>query len=186
MNILKSFDNSFKRMKEKNFLNIRKMPLYYEDFIDNKIVKIPITINDIKRILNECKIIDIEAKEPFPKGEVTFVGVGNDNYECRTLWDIVYTDHMKLTYGGYFHEDHNGYYNVWRTMNYNYSDKYDKTKAYIVNNSTDGHKLAKFLNFIKGFKNLENTILNKENEIQNLQDEIFYLNEAKTILSQYT
>ena len=59
-------------MKEKNLLNIRKMPLYYEDFIDNKIAKVPITINDIKRILSECKIIDIEAKEPFPKGKRSF------------------------------------------------------------------------------------------------------------------
>ena len=160
------------------------MTLYYEDFIDNKRIKIPITIQDIKRILNECKIIDIEAKEPFPEGEVTFVGVGNDDYECRTLWDMKYTDHMKLTYGGYFNEDHSGY-NAWWTMNYNYSNEYDKTKAYIVNNCTDGHKLAKFLNFIRGFKNLENTILKKEDEIKNLQNELIYLTEAKNIVSQY-
>ena len=92
---------------------------------------------------------------------------------------------MKLTYGGYFNEEHNGY-NAWWTMNYNYSDEYDKTKAYVVNNLADGYKLAKFLNFIKGFKNLENTILKKENEIQNLRNELIYLNEAKNILSQYT
>ncbi len=46
-------------------------------------------------------------------------------------------------------------------MNYNYSDEYDKTKAYVVNNLADGYKLAKFLNFIKGFKNLENTMYKK-------------------------
>ena len=161
------------------------MTLYYEDFINGETVKVNITIKDIERILSECKIIDIEAKEQFPKGKVTFVGVGNNNYECRTLWDIEYTDHMKLTYGGYFNEEHNGY-NAWWTMNYNYSDEYDKTKAYVVNNLADGYKLAKFLNFIKGFKNLENTILKKENEIKNLHNELIYLNEVKNILSQYT
>lgn len=161
------------------------MTLYYEDFINGETVKVNITIKDIERILSECKIIDIKGKEQFPKGKVTFVGVGNDNYECRTLWDIEYTDHRNLTYGGYFNEEHNGY-NTWRTMNYNYSDEYDKTKAYVVNNLADGYKLAKFLNFIKGFKNLENTILKKENEIQNLHNELIYLNEAKNILSQYT
>lgn len=45
------------------------MGLYDEKFIDGKWEKIPITILDIKRILNECKIIDIEAKEPFPEGK---------------------------------------------------------------------------------------------------------------------
>ena len=156
------------------------MTLYYEDFINGETVKVNITIKDIERILSECKIIDIEAKEQFPKGKVIFVGVGND-----TLWDIEYTDHMKLTYGGYFNEEHNGY-NAWRTMNYNYSDEYDKTKAYVVNNLAEGYKIAKFLNFNKGFKNLENTILKKENEIQNIYNELIYLNEAKNILSQYT
>ncbi|MBR6907795.1 hypothetical protein IKN40_04845 [bacterium] len=154
------------------------MTLYYEDFIDGECEQIPITILDIKRILSKCKIIDIEAKESFPEGKVTFVGVGNDKYECRSLWDMKYTDHMKLTYGGYFKEDHSGY-NAWWTMNYNYSDKYDKTKAYIVNNKTDGYKLAKFLNFIGGFNNLENTILKKENEIKNLQEDLEYLLEIK-------
>ena len=85
------------------------MTLYYEDFINGETVKVNITIKDIERILSECKIIDVKAKEQFPKGKVTFVGVGNDNYECRTLWDIEYTDHMNLTYGGYFNEEHNGY-----------------------------------------------------------------------------
>ena len=160
------------------------MSLYYETIEKDEWVKIPITIQDIKRILSECKIIDIEAKEPFPEGKVTFVGVGNDNYECHTLWDMKYTNHMRLTYGGYFSEDHSGY-NAWWTMNYNYSDEYDKTKAYIVNNQSDGEKLAHFLNFIKGFKNLENTILKKEDEIKNLQDELIYLNEAKKITEQY-
>ena len=47
-------------------------------------------------------------------------------------------------------------------------------------------EIIKFLNFIKGFKNLENTILKKENEIQNLHNELIYLNEVKNILSQYT
>lgn len=158
------------------------MALYYEDFIDCEKVKIPITIQDIKRILGECKIIDIKNKEPFPKGKVTFVGVGNDKYEYHTLWDMEYTDHMKLTYGGYFNEDHSGY-NAWWTMNYNYSDKYDKTKAYIVNNRMDGQKLAKFLNFINGFKNLDNSIKEKENELKQIQEDLEYLNEAKNILT---
>ena len=158
--------------------------LYIEDLVDNKWVKIPITIQDIKRILSECKIIDIEAKEPFPEGKVTIVGVGNDDYECHTFYDMGYTNHMRLTYGGYFSEDHRGF-NAWWTMNCNYSDKYDKTKAYIVDNMNDGDKLAKFLNFIEGFKNLENTILKKEEEIKNLQDELIYLNESKNIIDQY-
>lgn len=154
------------------------MNLYYEVFIDGEWEKIPITILDIKRILSECKIIDIEAKEPFPEGKVTFVGVSNDKYECQTLWDMRYTDHMKLTYGGYFKEDHSGY-NPWWTMNYNYSNEYDKTKAYIVNNRTDGDKLANFLNFIKGFKNLDNSIRKKENEIKQIQEDLEYLLEIK-------
>lgn len=138
----------------------------------------PITIQDIKRILNESKVINIEDKEPFPEGKVTFVGVGNDSYECKTLWDMKYTNHMKLAYGGYFNEDHSGY-NAWWTMNYNYSDKYDKKKVYIVNNAEDGHKLAKFLNFIGGFNNLDNIIEKKKKELENIKSDLEYLLEAK-------
>ena len=158
------------------------MVLYYEDFGKNGREKIPITIQDVKRILDECKVINIKVKEPFPEGEVTFVGVGNDNYECRTLWDIRYTDHMKLTYGGYFNKDHSGY-NAWWTMNYNYSDKYDKTKAYIVKNKADGHKLAKFLNFVGGLNGIQSTIIKKQEEIKNLQEELLYLTEANNIIT---
>ena len=39
------------------------MVLYYEDLGRNGWVKTPITIQDIKRILGECKVIDI--KEDF-------------------------------------------------------------------------------------------------------------------------
>lgn len=155
------------------------MVLYYEDFGKDGLVKTPITIQDVKRILDECKVIDIKAKEPFPKGEVTFVGVGNDKYECRTLWDMRYTDHMKLTYGGYFNKDHN----KWWTMNYNYSDKYDKTKAYIVKNKADGYKLAKFLNFVGGLSGIQSTIIEKQEEIKNLQEEILYLTEATNVIT---
>lgn len=158
------------------------MVLYYEDFGKNGRVKIPITIQDVKKILDECKVINIKAKEPFPKGEVTFVGVGNDNYECRTLWDMRYTDHMRLAYGGYFNKDHSGY-NAWWTMNYNYSDNYDKTEAYIVKNKDDGYKLAKFLNFVGGLSGIQSTIIKKQEEIKNLQEELLYLTEANNVIT---
>jgi len=156
--------------------------LYIVDLINNHWVNIPVTIQDIKRILSECKIIDIEAKEPFPEGKVTIVGVGNDDYECHTFYDMEYTDHMKLTYGGYFNEDHSGW-NAWWTMNYNYSDEYDKTKAYIVDNADDGNKLAKFLNFVGGLKNIENTIQKKKDELKKIQEELSYLDEARKFLN---
>ena len=157
--------------------------MIYYDFIGYEhISDTHIEIKDIKRILSECKIIDIEVKEPLPEGKVTFVGVGNDKYECRVLWDMKYTDHMKLTYGGYFNEDHSGY-NAWWTMNYNYSDLYDKTKMYIVNNRDDGEKLAAFLNFTHGFNNIQNIIYQKEDEIKKLQEDLNYLQEANKIIN---
>ena len=137
--------------------------LYYKTFKRNKLINVPINMSDIVRILFTCKIIHIDQKEPFPSGKVIFVGLGNNNYECRILYDMKYTDHMELTYGGYFSEDHSGY-NAWWTMNYNYSDEYDKTKAYIVENREDGDKLAAFLNFIGGISKLENTIYNKKEQ----------------------
>lgn len=160
------------------------MILYYEDFIDGEWEQIPITILDIKRILDYCQIINIKKKEPFPNGKVTFVGVGNDNYECNTLWDMKYTDHMELTYGGYFNKEHSGH-NPWWTMNYNFSDKYDKTKAYIVDNEDDGNKLAKFLNFTHGISNLENTIYDKKEQLNKIQEELSYLYEALNTLKNH-
>lgn len=141
-----------------------------------------IPIQDIKRILGECKVIDIKAKEPFPEGALTFVGVGNDNYECRTLCDIRYTDHMELTYGGYFNKDHSGYH-AWWTMNYNYSNEYDKTKAYIVKNVDDGIALATFLNYFGGLSKIQSTIAKKREEIKNLQDEIRYIIDANNAIN---
>ena len=154
--------------------------IYYRKCNNFEFENIPITIQEIKKILSESKIINIEAQEELPKGQVIFVGVGNDRYECMTLWDMEYTNHMKLTYGGYFKKDHCG----WWTMNYNYSNIYDKTKMYIVNNKDDGGKLAAFLNFTHGLSNIENIICEKENEIKTLQEDINYLKEANKLINE--
>lgn len=156
--------------------------MYYNWKKYKSITDTPVTVKEIKRILSECKIIDIVAKEELPKGKAIIVGVGNDKYEWHELWDMKYTDHMKYTYGGYFEEDHGGY-NPWWTMNYNYSDEYDKTKMYIVKNTEDAEKLTVFLNFTSGLKNLSTTIYHKEKELEKVQKELEYLLEAKKLIS---
>lgn len=80
-----------------------------------------------------------------------------------------YTTHAKFTYGGYSNENHNKYY-PWWTMNYTNSDKYDKTKCYIVKNYDDGCMLAKFFNFVGGLENLEKIIHEKEDELEYLHE----------------
>jgi cell division protein FtsL len=156
--------------------------MYYNWKKYESITDTPVTVQEIKRILSECKIIDIAAKEELPQGKVIIVGVGNDDYEWHELWDLKYTNHREYTYGGYFNEDHSGYHSWW-TMNYNYSDKYDKTKMYILKNTEDAEKLKVFLNFTGGLNNLLDTIYNKEKELKKLQKELEYLSEAKKIIS---
>lgn len=151
--------------------------LYYkEKYIKGNLEKIPITPQDIQRILNESKVIDIESREPFPEGKLIVVGIGNRNYECHVLYDMQYTTHAKLTYGGYQSKDHNENF-PWWTMNYTNSDKYDKTKCYIVKNYDDGCMLAKFFNFVGGLENLEKTIQEKE-------DELAYLHEVRQLINK--
>lgn len=55
--------------------------LYYEKYTKGYLEKIPITPQEIQRILNESKIINIKLREPFPKGKLIIVGVSNHNYE---------------------------------------------------------------------------------------------------------
>lgn len=154
--------------------------LYYKKWNNFEFENVPITTEDIKRILSECKVINIKAKEELPKGKVIFVGVGNEKYDCMALYDLEYTNHMKYTYGGYVNEGHSR----WWTMNYNYSDLYDKTKMYVVNNMDDGEKLAVFLNFTGGLNNINKTISQKHDEIRKLQDDIDYLKEINLFLSK--
>ena len=55
--------------------------LTYYNWKENK--REEITIEDIVKILNRSKRINISKKDPLPEGQVTFVGVGNDKYECN-------------------------------------------------------------------------------------------------------
>jgi hypothetical protein len=147
----------------------------------SKFIEEPVTLPDIQRILKESRVIDIAAKEELPKGKVTFVGLSNHEYECKTLYDLAYTNHDRLTYGGYFMEDHSGY-NAWWTMNYNFSELLDKTKMYVVKSEEDGRKLAAFMNFIRGFNNIDKTIQEKEQELKSLREDIEFIKEAKQAL----
>lgn len=151
-------------------------PLTYIDYKNGR-TEIPITLEEIKEIIDKSKKLSIFNKDPFPRGKVTFVGVGNTDYECITLWDMKYTDHRSNTYGGYFNEDHSGY-NAWWTMNYNYSEKYNKDIIYIVDNDDDGFKLAEFLNFTHGIQNINLTIADKQVEFDKLKNEIEFLEQA--------
>lgn len=145
--------------------------------------KEPVTVQEIKRILSEAKIIDIFKKEEFPSGKVTIVGLSNSSFECKTLCDLKYTDHGKHTYGGYFKEDHSGSY-PWWTMNHCYNENIDHSKAFIVSNEIDGEKLAAFLNFCSGLCNIEKTIFDKEDEIKKLKEDLIYLEEAKETIKE--
>lgn len=145
--------------------------------------KEPVTVQEIKRILSEAKIIDIFKKEEFPSGKVTFVGLSNNSFECMSLWDMKYSDHGQHTYGGYFSEEHIGSH-LWWTMNHCYNENFDHSKAYIVSNEIDGGKLAAFLNFCNGLNNIEKTIFDKEDEIKKLKEDLIYLEEAKETIKE--
>ena len=141
-----------------------------------------ITTDDIKRIFSEVKIVDIENHEELPKGKVTIVGVSNDDYQCYTFWNLQYTKHDRFTYGGYTDESCAPW--SWWTMNHYYGNC-DTSKMYIVNNEEDGHKLRVFLNFIKGFDNINNVIEEKENKLKELQDNISFLREVKPLVNDW-
>lgn len=141
---------------------------------------------DIVRILSTCKVINLKENEPFPKPEneddpIYVVGLSNANwgkdyYKCDSFYKIKYRS-TDGTWGGYTSINKDGDYQWYWTMNDVFGDENNREYAYIVNNYDDGRKLAKFLDTINGYfdiNHLNEIISRKQEKIKKLQEECNY------------
>lgn len=150
---------------------------------------------DIIRILNSCKIINLKNKEPFPKPEhewdpLIIVGLSNgnwgpDHYKCDTFYYVKYTTHGYCTWGGYTMLGKDNEPKLWWTMNHVYNDDNNTEFAYVVDNKEDGYKLAEFLDSINGYfdiNKIEDKIYLLKSDIIDLENKINYYEDIKKYL----
>ena len=112
--------------------------------------------------------------------------MGNDNWECRTFYEMTYTTHdeRKYTYGGYSWYNKEGEPQGWWLMNHNYSD-FRKDYMFIVPDEDSGNRLAKLLNMIgNDWLDTYNAIKLREKKIAELQREIDIIKETEGYLKE--